>query len=470
MPKYLRKDMPVLLKEVESGKTYPVYLICGERTLCRQAADDLVLRLLPEDGARRQKLIFIDGDQEKPENTLTHLKTYSLFPGRRVFLVKDTKLFLSKGVTKNFWENARKANDENNDRLSCRYLKKMLGLAGLGPADWHADQLADAAASTWKSLFGFPKPQGSLAWVGPLLEEADLDDTSHDSGDPQIADLYVEALETGIPVDNILILLAEAVDRRKKLFKVLGKLGAVLDLTVESGASKKAIEARETILRDLVKATLRKHGKKMEPRAVPMLLERVGFHPDAVVLETEKLALYCGDQETITCADLNTIVGRTREEAIFEFTEAFSSHKLDSALAILSHMLAQNAHPLMILAGLNNHLRRFIIVASLQADDDLAYSQGMRYPLFQKNYLPRLKEKEADTLSALPQHPYALYMLFQKVESQPFNYLLKCRREILRAELLLKSSPLDGRIILENLLYALLLSKIRPISKRSRIM
>ncbi len=457
MPKYVRKDIPTVFKNVEQGQTHQVYLICGDRALCRQAADDLVLRLLPDEASRLQNLITIDGELEKPEDTLTHLKTFSLFPGRRVILVKDTKLFLSKGVTSNFWEKARQAKEEKNDRQAYRYLQKMLALAGLVPNDWQADNLADASPTTWKNLFGFPKPEGNLEWVETFLEPAGDDDTTYGNDAPQAADLYAEALETGFPPDNILVLLAEAVDKRKKLFKTFGKLGVILDLSVETGATKKATEARESILRDLVKTTLQKHGKKMEARAVPMLIDRVGFHPDAVVLETEKLALYCADQETITSDDLNAIVGRTREEALFELTEAFTAHKLDTALHILSHMLGQNNHPLMILAGLSNHVRRFISVASLQSMDEPNYTKGMRYPLFQKNYLPLLKEKEPDILSTLPQHPYALYMLFQRVESQTFGNLIKCQREILKAELLLKSSPLENRIILENLFFTLLL-------------
>lgn len=457
MPLYSRKDIPVILQSIDQGQTLPVYLICGDRVLCQQAAEALVLRLLPDEDKRRQNLILVDGDREEPEQTLARLKTFSLFPGRLVIRVKDSKLFYSKAVAKTFWEKASKASADKDTRRAQRYLLEMLGLAELTAADWAEENLAQADSGRWQALFGFPRPTTDLAWVDEALALAGSAAAPAASLRPQAAELFTEALETGVPANNIIILLAEAVDKRKKLYKTIVRLGVVLDLAVDTGASKAAVEVRTTILRDLVRTTLAGLGKKIEPRVLDPLLERVGFHPSAVVLETEKLALSVEDRDTITLADLDLVVGRTREEALFEFTEVFTAGNLEKALTILAHLLAGGGHPLMILAGLHNHLKRQLQVKALQNDEALPYPPGQGFTPFQQGYLARLKAERPESLVGLPTHPYALYMLFCRAESLVTDQLIAGLTAVLRAEMLLKSTSLAGQMVLENLLYSALL-------------
>ncbi len=457
MPVYSRKDIPALLQSIDQGSVVSVYLICGDRALCQQAADDLVRRLLPDEGQRRQNLILVDGDREEPDQTLARLKTFSLFPGRRVIRVKDSKLFYSKEVARTLWDKAVKARADKDARRVQRYLLEMLGLAELSGTDWGEENLAQADSGRWQALFGFSRPTEELAWVGEALADA-RPDAAPKPGRPQVAELFAETLEGGVPANNTIILLAEAVDKRKRLYKAISKSGAILDLSVDTGSSKAAVEGRTTILRDLVRTTLAGLGKKIEPRVLDPLLERVGFHPEAVVLETEKLALSLEeDRDTITMADLDRLVGRTREEALFEFTEAFTDGKLERALTILGHLLDNGGHPLMVLAGLHNLLKRQLQVKGLQADVALPCPPGQGFAPFQQGYLARLKAERPESLAGLPTHPYALYMLFCRVESLPVDRLVAGLTAVLRAEMLLKSTSLAGQVVLENLLYGALL-------------
>lgn len=457
MPVYNRNDIPALLQSIDQGPASPVYLVCGDRALCQQAADDLVRRLLPDESQRRQNLILVDGDREDSDHTLARLKTFSLFPGRRVIRVKDSKLFYSKDVAKTLWDKANKAHTDKDARRTQRYLLEMLGLAELTGADWSEENLEQADSNRWKSLFGFPRPPEDLAWVSEALAQASADASIVVGSRPEAAELFAEALETGVPANNTIILLAEAIDKRKKLYKIISRLGIVLDLSVDTGASKAATEGRTTILRDLVRTTLAGLGKKIEPRVLDLLLERVGFHPNAVVLETEKLALSVEGRDTITLQDLDLVVGRTREEALFEFTEVFTDGKLEQSLTILAHLLENGGHPLMILAGLHNNLKRQLQVKGLQADTALPCQPGQGFAPFQQGYLARLKEERPESLVGLPTHPYALYMLFRRAESLATDRLIAALAAVLRAEMLLKSTSLTGQVVLENLLYGAML-------------
>lgn len=451
-----RADVPKLIKAVKQGDFSQIYLIFGERFLCQEAADELCAALLTDEGARKDRLQTIDGDLEDAGRTLGLLRTYSLFPGRRLIRVTDTRLFFSKGVAKTFWEKVDKARAANEPAKAGRYLAKMLDLAGLSLDDLDEDITA-LSASRWKTMFGFTRPQGNLDWVNDLL--ADLRATGARkkselaSADP--AELYIKAFETGIPADNIIILTAEAVDKRKKLYKFIGKNGVILDLSVDSGGSSAARKDQESVLKDLIAKTLAGFNKKMDPRALPVFLERVGFHPVAAVLETEKLALYAGEAPTITREHIDAVIGRTREEALYELTEAITSGRLDQALLILARLQGNGVHPLAILATLRNHLRKLLLVRSFQELTDPVYRSGISYPAFQKSYLPAIKEAREEWPILWKGHPYATYNLFRQAEKYSCAGLQTGLKELLRAEYRLKGSAIPAPLVLDNLAFNL---------------
>ncbi len=290
MPIYQQQNIAGLLDEINGGVIRPVYLISGERYLCREVADDLVRHLLPDEKQRNLGLRRIDGEQEDVAQTMSHLQTYSLFAGRQVIRVMDSQLFFSKAVAKNFWDKAKKAAGEAKAEKAGRYLLKMIQAAGLD----RDESLPDLSEAQWKKLFGFDKP-ADVAWCDDLVLPSGLSDEKSAAGD----ELVLQVLEKGIPKSNVLILVTEAVDKRKKLYKLIGDLGAVIDLSVDSGAASAAQKGRDAVIRDLVVRTLAEMGKKPGPGVVDSLLDRVGFHPVAAVRETEKLALYAGDAQVV---------------------------------------------------------------------------------------------------------------------------------------------------------------------------
>jgi len=461
MPVYKRQDISNLLAEIKQGRSFQVYLILGERYLCRSAAQELIDHILPEQERQATSLQHIDGDQEDFNKTLNILKTFNLFSGPKIIWVTDSKLFYSKGVTKSVWDKACEKIERNETRQALRYLLQMLNLAGISREDLDDENITSLSATRWKTLFGFSKPQGDISWAGNLL--ADSADTSSPakSLENDAASMFVKAFESGIPRDNTLILLAEAVDRRKRLYKYIQEHGVILDLAVDSGGSTAAKRDQEKVLKELLQNTLNKYDKKIDPKIIPVLLERIGFHPVAVVMEAEKLALYVADRKTITRNDIDAIIGRTREEALYELTESVTSGKLEDGLLILAHLQDNGVHGLAILATLRNHIKKLLLVRSLQGLKSPAYPKSLSYPVFQKSYLPKLKEGR-DEWSALlwKIHPYALFMLFRQAKQFSCEDLQDRLKDVLAAEYRMKSSSVDNRLIMDNLLFSLMRQKM----------
>ncbi|HCC53856.1 MAG TPA: DNA polymerase III subunit delta [Desulfobulbaceae bacterium] len=454
MAVYKRQEVNTLLKAVTGGKTASVYLLFGERYLCQEIANDLICRLLPDEARRQSSLTAIDGDQEEVGATINMLKTYSLFGGRQVIRVMDSQILYSKVVASTLWDKACKARDGKELKKALRFLTQMLALAELVPADWEKEEMAACTPGRWQELFSFTRPD-DLDWVHKAFsasEGAPLAAPPKSDG----AELLMAALETGIPPDNTLILVAEAADKRKKLFKYLEKNCVVVDLSVDTGISSVARKDQDTLLKDIIQQTLARLNKKLEPRALQVLLERVGFHPVAVAMEAEKLALSVGEAKTITMDDLNAMVGRTREEALYELNEAFGNHDLAASLTIAQHLQENGVHPLIVVAGLRNFLRKLLLVRAIIEQPTPAYPEGLSYAAFQKGLLPQLQEALGPQQKALSGHPFAVYKSFQQAERFTLAALKQARTSLLEAEYRLKGSGLPEYLILDDFLFSVL--------------
>jgi len=172
-------------------------------------------------------------------------------------------------------------------------------------------------------------------------------------------------------------------------------------------------------------------------------------------MEVEKLALYVDQRPRITSSDLEQMVGRTREDAIFELTEALGNKNSSRTMTVLDHLLTNSIHGLAIVASLRNYLRRLLIYKSMQNQPTPVWTNRMTSNEFQNDYLPAIKETGAwpDLLKG---HPYALYMGFSKASEFSSETLEQSLTLLLDAEFKLKGGAVSSRLVLEDLLLSLL--------------
>ena len=452
MPIYTRETLPTLLAQPAENFSQ-VFLLFGDRYLCQNATERLEKRLLQNTGGTVHP---IDGDQEDSASTLAKLRSFSLLPGRQLYKVTDTRLFLSKQVAKNLWEKALKAHTDNKTDQAGRALRSLLKSGGIDP---HApDNDLDAMASTeWQQCFGFSKPAGDLRWTRSYLaiDQGRGREGTSSASSTDSAEMLSNALTSGLPEKNILILLAEEVDKRKKLFKLLKDEHTVIDLSVETGAGAKAQKEQKAVLQELVQQTLKEHNKTMAPGLAELLFDRVGFHPVALVMELRKVMLYIDERRQITREDLDLLVGRTRQEALFELTAAITRRDKELTLAVGDRLQENGIHPLAVVATLRNFVRGLLLSRALQEQPELQYQPTMSAASFQQNCLLRLKERE-QWKKELSAHPFALYMQFKTAANYPLPLLSGWMKLLLEAEFRLKGSPIAAATVLQHLLLAML--------------
>ncbi len=424
-----------------------VFLFFGERYLCREAADLTQQNLLTiTPGAVHN----IDGDQEDPGQTLARLMSFSLLPGRQIYRVSNSRIFHSKTVLSEIWNKAGQAFGGGRSGPALRLLQSMVQAAGLTIET--QTPFAETTPQEWKKLFGFEKPGDDLSWADKLLSEAQRPGKAHSANLP---DRYIEVFDKGFPADNILLLTAETVDKRQRLYTYIKKNGTIVDCSVATGSNVAAQKEQKEVLREMMLKSLADFDKKIAPRAVEVFFERVGFHPVAVVTETEKLAHYVGDRESITCEDLEVMVARNREDALYELTDTFSKRQTSRTLTILTRLLEQSIHPLAILATLRNFLKKQLIYRSLQMLPSPVWRRGMNAKEFQNQYLPELKA-QGEWPELLQGHPYALYINFTKASDYSSSGLKRWMAMLLDAEYRLKGSPLPQQLVLEELFLSML--------------
>ena len=449
MPIHKRTELHTLLEDIKAGNHKQLYLCFGERYLCRQSAEQIEQALL-QTGAGA--VHSIDGSAEDNSRILSRVLSFSLLPGLQIYRVKDSNLFLSKDISAQIWEKAVKAHQQNKPKSAVRHLSDLVKTAAL--AHDSATVFSDISKDQWQKLFGFGHPGDDLGWADALLANSGLQSASSPA---RTADRFLSAIEQGLPVNNILLLTTENIDKRKKLFTQIKTYGEIIDCSVTPGPSRNAVREQKEVVQEMVKNTLNQFDKKIEPRALELLFERIGFHPVGVVMEVEKLALFIGERQKIRVSDIELMVARTREDAIFQLTEALGNRNRQQSLTILNNLTRDGVHSLAILASIRNYFRKLLIFRSLQLSGDPVWTRNMNANSFQNHYLPALKEKEAWS-ELLKGHPYALFMSFTKASEFSVSALKKSLSLVLGAEYRLKGAPIPHNIILEELLLSLITS------------
>ncbi len=168
-------------------------------------------------------------------------------------------------------------------------------------------------------------------------------------------ELLEEYLENPEP-SSVLVLLADKLDRRRKLARRLEKVGGVVEL--------RSLRLRE--VPDWIARRARDQGIRLEREVPGILADLVGNDLGNIQQNLEKLSLFAGGERAVTVADLETCVARTKIHAIFEIMDAIGHRRVDRALTLL-HRLLQNPEeaPLRVLAVLSKQVRRLWLAHSM---------------------------------------------------------------------------------------------------------
>ena len=186
--------------------------------------------------------------------------------------------------------------------------------------------------------------------------------------------------------------------------------------------------------------TAQETGNRMDGDAARELVDALGADMMLIASELEKLLLYTDGRGRITLGDVETMVLAAKQRSLYELTDAISQHNRARALAILHGLLnssdAGEDAAIGHLYMLARTYRQMLVILEKNVRDSRAIWQalwqGFRMPPFAADDLIR-----------------------QARRYKGRRELTRALRLIARADLELRSSPPDKRLVLERLVYDL---------------
>jgi len=263
------------------------------------------------------------------------------------------------------------------------------------------------------------------------------------------ADRLLAGIDGGIGEGSALVLAAtgsgpaDKIDKRVRGYKGLAKRGPVIELN----------EQKPEVLADWMRRKVSAEGKQLAPNAAELLLARVGTDMGVLKGELDKALLYCHERDRIEVADLEKLVGKSREDAVWDVTEAVSRGDARRALSILEDLVTSGTFPLVILALLVRQTRHLLQARLLWDAAGNPPFGDMRS--FQSRVGPAVAKGAfgggADDVTTI--HPFASYKRFEAARGHDVADLRGLLSRLRRADREAKTGASAGALeVMEELL------------------
>ena len=233
----------------------------------------------------------------------------------------------------------------------------------------------------------------------------------------QDAQTLTDYAQSPIP-EACVVITADKVDRKRKLFKTLTKLKTAV-----------ACEAPKENKRWLRKRA-EEAGYSLSSDAARFLVDRVGPRPGVLAKELEKTLLYVGKNKSVSERDVAEVVGESKLENVFALTDALKTKNPEKALRLLNNQIDHGEQPIKILGTIAWQLRMIWEVKHYQ----------------QKN-LP--SGQIAKTMGA---HPFMVEKALQHTRRFSTQQLRNGYLELANADRSLKSTSKDPMAVMQTLI------------------
>lgn len=466
------------LKENQKAKGFaPVYLIYGEALLYKSALETLLDVLLPKKD-RSFNYDVLDGTNSHIEEVVERINTYSLLAETKVVAICDSKIFYTKQDEGQLLQKAKEAYDTQNIKESATLLLSLLGILNLS-----FDDVSET--NRIKSLNLDSEKSSDHEWLDKVIKFCKENNLFIPSEKDNV-DILQQAIEKGFPKRNHLIITTDMVDKRRKLFKIIKKIGMIIDCSVPKGDRRADKIEQEAVLSERMEVLLGRYEKTMDKGAYRTMYEMTGFDIGTFSDNLEKLISYVGDRKRITAEDVAFVLKRTKKDPIYELTNAIADRDIDKSLFFLNSLLMENFHPLQILASMTNQIRKLLVIKDFaESPHAKSWYPEMQFAQFKNNVMTSVlsyneelldqiedwddmfsedmdgdtqrKKKKRETKKRkpvtdleIPDNPYPVFKMLIKSEKFTKSELIDDIEHLSQADFRLKYTKQRPKIILEE--------------------
>jgi DNA polymerase-3 subunit delta len=305
----------------------------------------------------------------------------------------------------------------------------------------------------------------------------------------------LRSIDKGFPPGNCLIITTDTIDKRRKVYKALSKIGVVVDCSVPKGNRKVDKDSQTAVMKEIAGAILSENGKSLAPGAFKLLCEVTGFDLRTFCGNLEKLISYIGNQEQITQNDIQAVLKRTKKDPVYAFTNAIVEKNIGDSLFYMDSLMTEatgSMQPEQILVAILNQVRKLLRVKEFCATDaGRAWFPGCPYGQFKTAVLPAVMEfdkkliqelgnwQEQITVAKEPQkggtgarrrkkktkqktdlslvksanNPYPVFQTFQKADRFSEKELIDAFDHLSRADMRIKTGSENKKLVLEELVF-----------------
>jgi DNA polymerase III subunit delta len=453
----MKRNLEQIVADIKNSVGPQLLLLFGDDLQVQGACKTLLDNLVPEN-QRGFNLERFDGRSTPWDQIQGSLNTPPFFPGKKVVWIENVTYFISREQKGELGEKVRQAWSDGKKDEAARLLLDLLVVEGWTQEQWEQAQSPGPLNQLLEIDGAEANADAQALWAYSRSQGMDLN-RRRGSEEQRLA----EMIDRGLPQWDFLLMTAVQVDRRTRLYKRLEEMGAVLQLVIERDRSGRI--SRESLAL-FVNQRLRQAGKTIDSQAREMILLRAGDELRGLQQELEKLCLYVGDHSMIRSQDVDAIFADQGDGWVFDLTRCIAERNAVAALAQLARLLAQGEHPLKLLGTIAAEIRR--LLAARQLMDEEVHGQwkrGLTYQQFQQNFL------KAGT-PILTRNPYADYMCFQRADQFSLGELRAYLARSYEADLSLKSTGNNPRLIMEKLILNMCLGSPKQsglVANRKRI-
>lgn len=244
-----------------------------------------------------------------------------------------------------------------------------------------------------------------------IVDNAYIFTSKDKAGDVSIFEEYFNNYN---PDTIIIFKLNESkLDERKKIVKLIRKIGTVKDFNKGDNINK--------IIIDLL------NEYKTSKENINLLIERVGSDIYQLQNEIEKIKLYKGDDKDITKEDIINLTSENIEVDLFKLMDAIIDNNKEKALIYYKEMIKLNMEPIQIIVALANKYRL----------------------MYQSKELSISGYNENEIGKELNQNPKYIYMLLKTGRKYTSDKLLNLLKQLAELDYKIKSGKVDKTIAFE---------------------
>jgi DNA polymerase-3 subunit delta len=370
-----------VLNSLKRGVIAPVYLLYGEEDYLQEKIVAAFKETILTPGMAAFNLDEVDGEKCTPAMLADLANTLPVFAERRLVIVKDFPPLLSR----------KKEEDSDGDEDKDKDKDKADAADTPPQKEEKEDSIEDTKAAPQKD--------------------------QHDENA-----VLLKYLANVSPSTCLIFWQKGKVKKTTKLYKAIAKAGEVLEIGSLKG----------TELGDWLVLEAKKMGKKLERPALEYMLINCGNQLRHLHNELEKLALYCGNETTITLEAVKEVVTKTIEGNVFNLVDGLGLGKGDVALTELRNLLILG-EPYPKLIYMMTRQFRLLLLAKEAAGKGLT---------------------EKKITAELKLHPYVTGKILRQARNFSYAQLEKSLDLILEADVGIKSG-LKPVLTLERLIVAL---------------